>query len=59
MDELKNALLELVNGAVEITEDTKALGCPFEECFPALVSRIATIDGKDYGISMEIKVKEL
>ena len=31
----------------------------YTECFPAFVTRKIVIDGKEYGMSIEIKLKEL
>ena len=60
MKNFNEKLIEKVNELVELTEETMELAeCPFEECFPALANFPIDIDGKDYKITLEIKVNKI
>lgn len=60
MKNFNEKLIEKVNELVVLTEDTMELAeCPFEECFPTLSNFLVNVDGKDYKVTLEIKVNKI
>lgn len=61
---MKNNFIEICNEAIkEINElnleTIKDFDISYAECFPIFISRKINIDNKDYGMNIEIKLKEL
>lgn len=56
VDVVKREIEEMHEFNLETMED---LGCTYAECFPLYFTRKVVIDGKEYCLATEMKLKEI
>lgn len=56
----KECVIEAINELHDLNMDVVVNNdIPYYECFPAYIMKIINIDGKDYGMSIDINLEEL
>ena len=56
MTNLNEKLMEEAKEMMELINDGIKFGCTFEEGLPAISYFIATVDGKDYQLKLELSI---